>query len=95
MYGWMMGGWTDDGKDAWKMGRGVDGWMERRKGGKREGQGREMGFLIYPFNKYLNIDCEPVTVLRAGRKRSSEQERQRCCSVFITIICMLYIVTEK
>ena len=70
-------------------GRWADGWMygwkEGRKGGKREGQGREMGFLIHPFNKYLNIDCEPVTVLRAGRKRSSEQERQRLSFVEFTL----------
>ena len=38
MYGWMMGGWTDDGKDAWKMGRWVGGWMDGKKEGRKEGR---------------------------------------------------------
>lgn len=77
-----MSGWTD-------------GWKEGRKGGKGEGQGREIGFLIHPFHKYLNIYYEPATVLRAGRKRRGEEERQRSCLMFITIICMSYIIIEK
>ena len=33
MYGWMMGGWTDDGKDAGKMGRWVGGRLGRQVNG--------------------------------------------------------------
>ena len=42
-----MGGWTDDGKDAWKMGRWVDGQMERRKEGRKEGRAGERDGFPY------------------------------------------------
>ena len=71
--------------------------MDGKKEGREErGKGRgEIGFLIHPFHKYLNIYYEPATVLRAGRKRRGEEERQRSCLMFITIICMSYIIIEK
>ena len=81
--------WMDDGRrDGWKDGQ-MGGWMERKER-REEGKEREMGFLTHTFNKYLHTYCEPATVLRAGRKCSSEQDKDavRCsCNYYLSIAC--------
>lgn len=49
MYGWMMDGWKEGRgmDDGWIIEGGRDGWMEKgREGGRMEGRGLQLCFLL-------------------------------------------------